>query len=191
MKVESLRLAGLKLLRPQVFADDRGFFLEGYHAERYVAHGIDCTFVQDNHSRSRHGTLRGLHYQATPALGATELSTAGQAKLVRVARGAIFDVAVDIRPESPTFGQWQGIELDDRDHVQLFVPVGFAHGFCVLSDTADVIYKVSSPYVAAAERSIAWNDPALGVTWPLEDPIVSARDRDAESFSAYRARVSP
>lgn len=190
MKVEPLRLAGLKLVRPQVFADERGFFLEGFHASRYAEHGIDCAFVQDNHSRSRRGTLRGLHYQATATLGAPALVTAGQAKLVRVARGTIFDVAVDIRPGSPTFGQWEGVELDDRDHAQLFVPVGFAHGFCVISETADVIYKVSSPYVAEAERSIAWNDPEIGVAWPVADPIVSARDREAEPLSSYRARIS-
>jgi dTDP-4-dehydrorhamnose 3,5-epimerase len=179
MHVEELSLSGLKLIRPRIFEDQRGFFLESYNFERYAAAGIDCVFVQDNHSRSVKGTLRGLHYQASP----------GQAKLLRVAAGRIFDVAVDIRPESPTFGKWDGVVLDGESHQQLFIPVGFAHGFCVLSDSADVLYKVSSVYVAATERGIRYDDPEIGVAWPVEAPIVSERDRNAESFADFRRRA--
>jgi dTDP-4-dehydrorhamnose 3,5-epimerase len=179
MEVKELRLAGLRLIRPRVFADDRGFFLESYNAARYAAVGIDVSFVQDNHSRSRRGTLRGLHYQSAP----------GQAKLVRVTFGRIFDVAVDIRPDSSTFGQWEGLELDAREHAQLFMPVGFAHGFSVLSDHAEVQYKVSSVYHAATECAIRSDDPELGIAWPAGDPLVSERDREAEWFAAYRRRV--
>lgn len=181
MDIEQLPLAGLKLVRPRVFRDARGFFLETYQASRYSAQGIDCTFVQDNHARSVKGTLRGLHYQSSP----------GQAKLVRAVAGKIFDVAVDIRPESKTFGQWCGVELDAETHAQLFVPIGFAHGYCVLSETAEVEYKVSSLYDAAAECSIQWNDPEIGVKWPEKSPILSERDVKAESFATFRQRVKP
>jgi dTDP-4-dehydrorhamnose 3,5-epimerase len=169
VNVERLPLEGLVAITPRVFADGRGFFLESYRSSAYAAAGIDVTFVQDNHSRSVKGTLRGLHFQRTP----------GQAKLVRVVTGRIWDVAVDIRPASPTFGKWFGMELDAEQHKQLFVPVGFAHGFCVLSDVADVLYKVSSPYDAATEDGFAWNDPDVGVAWPIADPILSKRDADA------------
>jgi dTDP-4-dehydrorhamnose 3,5-epimerase len=179
VKVLELELPGLKLIQPAVFGDERGFFLETYSAGRYAAAGIDVTFVQDNHSRSVHGTLRGLHYQSQP----------GQAKLVRVVVGRIFDVAVDIRPGSPTFGRWLGVELDADKHEQLFVPVGFAHGFCVLSDVAEVVYKVSSPYDGKTECSIDYADPDLAVAWPVPKPLLSARDQQAESFAAFRARV--
>ena len=161
------RLAGLVLLVPAVHADDRGFFVETYGRDTYRAAGVDADFVQDNHSRSGRGTLRGLHYQRRP----------GQAKLVRAARGRIWDVAVDIRPDSPTFGEWEAFELDDEAHHQLFVPIGFAHGFCVLSDVADVTYKVTAPYDAGEERGIAWDDPDIGVRWPVAEPVLSARDR--------------
>lgn len=180
MNVIELKLAGLKLLEPRVFRDARGFFLESYNQERYAAAGIDCTFVQDNHSRSVQGTLRGLHYQAQP----------GQAKLLRVSSGRIFDVAVDIRPDSPTFGQWEGVYLDAEEHRQIFVPIGFAHGFCVVSETAEVLYKVSSLYDAAHECTLAWDDPELNVAWPVAAPVLSARDQSAESFAAYAARVA-
>lgn len=161
------RLDGLILLAPTVHADDRGFFVETYARDTYRAAGVDVEFVQDNQSRSGRGALRGLHYQRRP----------GQAKLVRAARGRIWDVAVDIRPGSPSFGEWEAFELDDESHRQLFVPVGFAHGFCVLSDVADVTYKVSAPYDPGEERGIAWDDPDLGVSWPVDEPILSARDR--------------
>jgi dTDP-4-dehydrorhamnose 3,5-epimerase len=169
---------GLKLFRPSVFADSRGFFLETYQQRAYAAAGVDVTFVQDNHSRSTKGTLRGLHYQSHP----------GQAKLVRVGRGRIFDVAVDIRPDSPTFGRWHGVYLDDQEHAQLLVPVGFAHGFCVVSDIADVMYKVSAPYDPKTECGLKFDDPDVGVAWPISEPLLSPRDQQAESFATYRAR---
>jgi dTDP-4-dehydrorhamnose 3,5-epimerase len=177
MDVIDLRLRGLKLIRPQVFRDPRGFFFESYRADRYAEHGIDCVFVQDNHSRSVHGTLRGLHFQAAP----------GQAKLVRVASGKIFDVAVDIRPQSPTFGEWESVELTADDNMQLFIPAGFAHGFCVLSDTADVLYKMSTAYDAERECTLAYDDPDIGVRWPIADLIVSERDRHGQSLASFRA----
>lgn len=179
MRVEVEGLSGPRLIRPRAFADERGFFLETYNAPRYAALGVDCTFVQANHSRSVQGTLRGLHYQSTP----------GQAKLVSVIRGRIFDVAVDIRPGSKTFGSWTGVFLDDELHEQLFVPIGFAHGFCVMSEVADVVYQVSSVYDGAAECSIRFDDSEIGVAWPTDAPIVSERDQTAESFASYRARV--
>jgi dTDP-4-dehydrorhamnose 3,5-epimerase len=169
---------GLKLFRPSVFADSRGFFLETYQQRAYAAAGVEVTFVQDNHSRSTKGTLRGLHYQSHP----------GQAKLVRVGRGRIFDVAVDIRPDSPTFGRWHGVYLDDQEHAQLLVPVGFAHGFCVVSDIADVMYKVSAPYDPKTECGLKFDDPDVGVAWPISEPLLSPRDQQAESFATYRAR---
>lgn len=179
MQVIDLELNGLKLIRPQVFGDERGFFLESYSAPRYQAAGIDVTFVQDNHSLSVKGTLRGLHYQSSP----------GQAKLMRVSRGRIWDVAVDIRPDSKTFGRWQALELDDQKHEQLFIPVGFAHGFCVLSDVAEVQYKVSTPYDAKTECALSYADPELDVAWPVTSPVLSGRDLQAESFASYRARA--
>jgi len=181
MNVLDTPLSGLKVVTPKVFSDVRGYFVETYQRERYAASGIDVEFVQDNHSRSSRGTLRGLHYQSSP----------GQAKLVRAATGRIFDVAVDIRPGSPTFGQHFGIVLDDIQHQQLFVPIGFAHGFCVLSETADVCYRVSSPYDATVECSVRFDDPDLAVDWPVKEPLVSERDRNADSFANYRKRVLP
>jgi dTDP-4-dehydrorhamnose 3,5-epimerase len=179
MEVEKLKLDGLLLIKPRVFPDARGFFLESFQEERYRNAGIATTFVQDNHSRSNKGILRGLHYQSSP----------GQAKLMRVGRGRIFDVAVDIRPDSPTFGQWEGVILDDESHHQLLVPVGFAHGFCVLSEVADVHYKVSSPYNPDTECGLAWDDADIGVDWPLDDVQVSDRDKANESFAEYKKRV--
>ena len=178
MEIVELPLFGAKVIRPRVFRDTRGFFFESYSAGRYADHGIGEVWVQDNHSCSVQGTLRGLHYQSTP----------GQAKLVRVTRGRIFDAIVDIRPESPTFGKWHGEELDAEQHAQLYVPIGFAHGFCVLSDVAEVQYKVSSPYDGAHECAIRWNDPEIGVAWPVASPVLSERDQTSESFAAYKAR---
>jgi dTDP-4-dehydrorhamnose 3,5-epimerase len=179
MNVIDLELDGLRLIFPDALVDPRGFFLETYSEPRYRAAGIDVHFQQDNHSRSIKGTIRGLHYQSEP----------GQAKLVRVTSGCIWDVAVDIRPESPTVGRWQGVELCDRELQQLFVPVGFAHGFCVLSAFAEVQYKVSAPYDARTERSISYADPDLNIAWPVASPLLSLRDQHAESFASYRARV--
>lgn len=181
LSVEDLPLAGLKLLRPKVFSDARGYVLESYHAPRYDAVGIDCTFVQDNHACSVRGALRGLHFQSFP----------GQAKLVRVVVGRVFDVCVDIRPDSPTFGRWHGLWLDAAEHLQVFIPVGFAHGFCVLSDVAQVLYKTSSTYDPDAESGFAWNDPEIGIDWPITDPILSPRDAQAPTFAALRSRLSP
>jgi dTDP-4-dehydrorhamnose 3,5-epimerase len=162
-------LDGLVLIEPDVHGDERGFLLESFNVENWRALGVETDFVQDNHSRSRRGTLRGLHLQLRP----------GQAKLVRCARGHIWDVAVDVRRDSPTYGRWEGHELDDAAHRQLFVPVGFAHGFCVLSDEADVAYKLSSRFDPETEAGIAWDDPDLGIEWPLPDPLLSERDRSA------------
>ncbi len=177
MKVTRMGLEGPLVIEPKVLYDERGFFFESYHAERYRAAGIDVSFVQDNHSRSVRGTLRGLHWQT----GAHP-----QAKLVRVVAGAVFDVAVDIRPGSPTFGRWIGTELSAENFRQMFVPVGFAHGFCVLSDVAEVEYKCSDVYDPASERGLLWNDPAVGIAWPVETPILSARDRGHPTLAALR-----
>jgi dTDP-4-dehydrorhamnose 3,5-epimerase len=155
------------LVEPTVFDDSRGFFLESYHAERFAASGISCSFVQDNHSRSTRDTLRGLHFQRLP----------GQAKLVRCVRGRIWDVAVDIRPTSPSFGQWVAQELSEDNKRMLYVPVGFAHGFAVLSETADVLYKCSHYYVAETEAGLAWDDPEVAVPWPVQHPLLSGRDQ--------------
>ena len=161
------RLAGLVLIEPAVLPDARGFFLETYRRDDYRELGIDVEFVQDNHSRSQAGAIRALHFQLDP----------GQAKLVRAACGAVYDVVIDLRRDSPTFGRHEAFELSDSNHRQLFVPVGFAHGFCVTSDIADVTYKVSSYYDAASERGIAFDDPDIDVEWPVADPLVSERDR--------------
>jgi dTDP-4-dehydrorhamnose 3,5-epimerase len=158
---------GLVLIEPHVIRDDRGLFFETFRANDYAELGVDVEFVQDNHSRSVRGTVRALHFQLAP----------GQAKLVRAARGEIWDVAVDLRRESPTYGQYEAFELSDANARQIFVPVGFAHGFCVTSETADVTYKVSSYYDGATERGIAFDDPAIGIRWPIEEPLVSERDR--------------
>lgn len=170
-------LPGLVVVEPRVFRDDRGFFLEPYHAPRYKDGGITVDFVQDNHSFSTHGVLRGLHFQKSP----------GQAKLIRCARGKIWDVAVDIREGSATFGKWWGMELDSETHRQLFIPAGFAHGFCVMSPEAEVMYKCSSVYDPVTEAGILWNDPAIAVEWPVANPVVSQRDIDAPTLAKYLA----
>jgi dTDP-4-dehydrorhamnose 3,5-epimerase len=161
------RIDGLVLIEPRVIADDRGFFFETFRANDFAELGVDVAFVQDNHSRSVRGTVRALHFQLEP----------GQAKLVRAARGSVWDVAVDLRSGSPTYGQYEAVELSDENARQIFVPVGFAHGFCVTSETADVTYKVSSYYDGATERGIAWDDPAIGIDWPVDEALVSERDR--------------
>lgn len=166
------RLAGLILVQPRVVSDPRGFFLETFSQQRYVDAGIRDEFVQDNQSRSTQGTIRGLHFQHHP----------GQAKLVRVARGHIWDVVVDLRRSSPTFGQHEAFDLDDVQHRQLYIPIGFAHGFCAMSDVADVAYRVSSYFDADAERGIRWDDPDLAIGWPHSQPILSDRDRSLPSL---------
>ena len=179
MNVTPGGLEGLLVIEPKVFRDERGFFLEPYNAARYKAAGIQPDFVQDNHSFSTKGVLRGLHFQTRP----------GQAKLLRCGRGRIWDVAVDIRPDSPSFGKWWGTELDSETHRQLFIPIGFAHGFCVLSDEAEVLYKCSSVYDPATETGIAWDDPEIGVDWRETNPVVSLRDRGNQSFTQYRSKL--
>ena len=165
-------------MRPRVFKDARGFFFESYNRDAFVAAGIDIPFVQDNHSRSSQGTLRGLHFQTSP----------GQAKLVRCTLGAIWDVAVDIRPGSSTFGKHFGIELRPEDGTMLFVPVGFAHGFVVLSEFAEVQYKCSAVYNPKTEAGIMWNDPDLAVQWPLNgiEPLLSDRDKGNQTFAEWK-----
>lgn len=178
---EKTPLDGLLILRPRLFKDDRGWFLESYNRETFGKAGVTETFVQDNHSRSARNTLRGLHFQTRP----------GQAKLIRCTAGRIWDVAVDIRPGSVTFGRHFGIELSGEDTAQLFIPIGFAHGFLVLSDWAEVQYKCSNLYEAATESGIQWDDPELAVAWPLGEalPLVSERDRRNQSFAAYRKNL--
>ena len=167
------KLEGVALIEPQVFGDERGFFVETFSLDSWSGLGVDASFVQHNHSRSSKGTLRGLHFQTHP----------GQAKLLRCPRGSIFDVAVDLRKDSPTYGQWEGHVLDDVNHHQLYVPIGFAHGFCVLSDVADVTYLVSSLYDPETEAGIRWNDPEVRVQWPVEEPLLSQRDIEAPLLS--------
>jgi dTDP-4-dehydrorhamnose 3,5-epimerase len=167
------RLDGLVLLEPAVHGDERGFLVETFSERAWREAGIDVTFVQDNHSRSSGGILRGLHFQTSP----------GQAKLVRCLRGRIWDVAVDLRRDSGTFGQWEGYELNDEHHRQLFIPAGFAHGFCVLGDVADVHYRLSSYYDPATEAGFRWDDEDVGVEWPIADPQVSERDASAPRLS--------
>ncbi|UJA21584.1 dTDP-4-dehydrorhamnose 3,5-epimerase [Thermoleophilia bacterium SCSIO 60948] len=172
------QLDGVVLLEPTAHGDERGFLVESYRSDHWREAGIDVEFVQDNHSRSAPGILRGLHFQP------------GQAKLVRCARGEIFDVAVDLRSGSPTFGEWEGHTLSDGNHRQFFVPAGFAHGFCVTGDEpADVAYKLSCLYDPETEAGIAWDDPDVGVDWPLADPQVSARDAAAPKLAEVRDRL--
>ena len=181
MEFISTSIPDILLIRPRVFGDERGFFLESYQAQRFAEAGIDTDFVQDNHSGSKQGILRGLHYQIRQAQG----------KLVRVVRGEIFDVAVDIRRSSPTFGKWASARLSAENKLQIWVPPGFAHGFYVLSDWAEVVYKSSDYYAPEWERCILWNDPQIGIDWPIlngQSPLLSAKDaqgkllQDAELF---------
>ena len=172
MNVIATPLPGLMLLEPRVFGDERGFFFESYNSRRFAElTGIDAPFVQDNHSRSAKGVLRGLHYQIQQAQG----------KLVRVTEGAVFDVAVDLRKSSPTFGQWYGVELSAANKRQLWIPPGFAHGFVVTSDHAEFLYKTTDYWAPEFERAILWNDPAIGIVWPKMDaaPLLSGKDQAA------------
>ena len=166
MQVIETALEGVRIIEPRVFEDRRGFFFESYNERVYAEQGITDAWVQDNHSRSARGTLRGLHYQTAP----------GQAKLVRVVAGVVYDVAVDIRWGSPTFGQHVGVMLSAENKRQLYIPVGFAHGFCVVSESADFLYKVTSYYAPQDERGIRWDDPELAIPWPVDEPILSDRD---------------
>ena len=181
MNIQKTAIPDVLIIEPKVFTDERGFFMETFQARKFAEHGLPQNFVQDNHSGSKRGTLRGLHYQIRQAQG----------KLVRVVAGEVFDVAVDLRKSSPTFGQWAGTHLSVENKMQLWIPEGFAHGFIVLSDWAEVIYKVTDFYASEWERTLLWNDPEIGIEWPLLDgmsPILSTKDaqgkplRDAELF---------
>jgi dTDP-4-dehydrorhamnose 3,5-epimerase len=169
VKITETSLPGVLLVEPRVFRDERGAFTEAFQLRRYAAAGIPGPFVQDNFSRSKKGTLRGLHFQEPEAQG----------KLVQVLRGAVFDVAVDIRVNSPHFGKWFGVELSDTDWKQLWIPPGFAHGFCVLSDEADFVYKCTTPYAPEHDRGLRWDDPDLGIEWPVKAPLLSPKDAGA------------
>lgn len=181
MQVIATDLPEVMIIEPKVFGDARGFFFESFNARAFAeATGVDLPFVQDNHSRSAQGVLRGLHYQIQQAQG----------KLVRVVRGSVFDVAVDVRRSSPNFGRWVGVELSEDNHRQLWVPPGFAHGFLVLSASADFLYKTTDYYAPEHERCVLWNDPAIGIDWPLPgEPLLSGKDqagvllKDAEVFA--------
>jgi len=169
MKITPTELPEVLIIDPKVHGDSRGFFYESFQARRYAEAGIHGSFVQDNLSRSARGTLRGLHFQEPK----------GQGKLVQVLRGAVWDVAVDVRRGSPRFGRWVALELDETTPRQLWIPPGFAHGFCVLSESADFFYKCTELYAPDCERSIAWNDPGIGIPWPVAEPLLSAKDRAA------------
>ena len=166
MKIVETPLEGLLVIEPRIFGDDRGFFLETHHRQKYREYGIDRNFVQDNLSFSVKGTLRGLHFQIRKP----------QAKLVQALTGEIFDVAVDIRPVSPTYGKWYGIRLSEKNRFQMFIPEGFAHGFCVLSDSAYFHYKCSAYYDSQDEGGILWSDQTVAIDWPVDDPIISSKD---------------
>lgn len=179
MEFRPLDLDGVILVTPDVFHDERGFFLETYHRDKYAEGGIPEPFVQDNQSFSRRGVLRGLHAQLRHPQG----------KLVRAITGEIFDVAVDIRPGSPTFGRWVGETLSSDNALQLYVPPGFAHGFCVLSETAQVQYKCTDVYRPGDEIGVVWNDPQIGIAWPVADPILNEKDRKAPRLAEIVQRL--
>ncbi len=173
MEFTPTKLSGVVRVTPRVFTDERGFFMESWQREKFAAAGIEAEFVQENHSRSRYGVLRGLHYQ----------NPNPQGKLVRVVSGTVFDVVVDLRRGSPTFGQWEGFRLDAFKHEMLWVPAGFAHGFLTLSGEADFIYKVDAFWAPESERTLAWNDPKLGIDWPLPDADIILNDKDRAGLS--------
>ena len=175
MIIETTPLAGLLLVKPDVFGDERGFFQETWNLRRYTEAGLDRYFVQDNLSLSRKGILRGLHFQ----------NPGPQGKLVYVLQGEVFDVAVDVRTDSPTFGQWHGVTLSADNHHQLFVPEGFAHGFCVTSETALFAYKCTDFYNPKAEFSLLWNDPDIGIEWPITKPELSEKDKNGQPLSEF------
>ena len=180
MHVRSTALNGVMLIEPTVHRDGRGFFVESYNERRYREHGIAASFVQDNHSLSRRSTLRGLHAQVEHPQG----------KLVRVSHGEVFDVAVDIRPSSASFGRWVGAHLTADNFLQMYVPAGFAHGFCVLSEVAEVQYKCTDYHNPADEIVIAWDDPQIGIQWPLNNPTLSPKDARANSLQNLAERIS-
>lgn len=175
MNIIQTPLPGLLIIEPKVFGDDRGFFLESWNSATFKAAGIDLHFVQDNHSRSQKGVLRGMHFQ----------NPEPQGKLVRVVRGAVYDAVVDLRRSSPTFGQWYGVELSAANHRMFWVPEGFAHGFLTLEDDTDFLYKCTAPYLPQNEASLAWDDPTVGIEWPLNgiEPILSSKDKAGVPFA--------
>jgi len=167
MKFIETPISGLWIIEPKVFEDERGFFMEIYHQEKFRAHGISETFIQQNHSRSKRGVLRGLHYQSAPF---------SQGKLVRVVHGEAFDVCVDIRPGSKTFGKWFGLSMSAENRKLFYIPPGFAHGFCALTENVDFLYSCTNVYSPRHDSGIAWNDPDIGIKWPVESPMISAKD---------------
>jgi len=182
MRIKQTNLQGVLHIEPKVFGDARGFFLETYNKERYMGAGFpDVDFVQDNHSRSSKGVLRGLHFQLNHPQG----------KLVQVVTGSVFDVAVDMRVGSPTFGQWYGCILSEENHHQLWVPPKFAHGFCVLSETADFVYKCTNYYRPDDEAGLLWNDPKVGIEWPLTEPVLSEKDKVYACLSNINESLLP
>lgn len=181
MKVHETPLPGVLVIEPDVFGDQRGYFLETWAQARYAEHGLPATFVQDNLSKSRQGVLRGLHLQHPQ----------GQGKLVSVQLGAVYDVAVDVRVGSPSFGKWFAQELSEENHRQMYIPPGFAHGFCVLSEVALFAYKCTQPYAPQAELGVRYDDPDLGIEWPITDPQVSARDREHPRLREMAAAKLP
>jgi dTDP-4-dehydrorhamnose 3,5-epimerase len=182
VKIIETKLQDCVIIEPSVFGDERGFFLESFQEKRYSEQaGIHLRFVQDNHSRSSKGVLRGLHFQKNRPQG----------KLVRVVRGEVYDVAVDIRSDSATFGEWEGVILSEKNKTQFWIPPGFAHGFVVLSDTADFEYKCTEYYDPSDEGSIRWDDPDLNISWPVEDPVLSTKDRQAEKLKDIKFFSSP
>jgi dTDP-4-dehydrorhamnose 3,5-epimerase len=178
MKIESRNLNGIVVLVPEVFQDERGFFLEAFRKDQFLEMGLPGEYVQDNHSRSARGVLRGLHFQWDPPMG----------KLMRVTLGTAFLVAVDIRKGSPTLGQWSGIEVSAENKKQVWAPAGFARGFCVLTDYAELQYKCTGTYNGKGESGIRWNDPAIGICWPIKDPILSKKDESAQSLAEWLQR---
>ena len=178
MKITETKLSGVLIIEPKVFGDSRGFFKETFQAERYREAGIEYTFVQDNYSRSQKGVLRGLHFQITKPQG----------KLVSCPKGAVFDVAVDIDPKSITYGQYVGVELTEENHKQLWVPPGYAHGFCVLSETADFQYKCTDYYDPSDEGGLIWNDPDVAIDWPIADPSLSSKDALLPTLAELNAK---
>lgn len=181
MKVSETFLPGVFEVEPDVFSDPRGFFIETYQTSRYNHFGLKAEFHQSNHTFSGRGTLRGLHYQLKMPQG----------KLVYVARGEVFDVAVDIRRGSPNFGKWHAAILNDQSHKQLFIPPDFAHGFCVLSETADIIYLLTEEYDPSDQHAIRWNDPDIGITWPIDNPILSDKDRICSFLAETQPKLLP
>ncbi|MDA8016549.1 MAG: dTDP-4-dehydrorhamnose 3,5-epimerase [Thermoanaerobaculia bacterium] len=180
MEIEKTSLPGVLLVKPVIHGDDRGFFVETYHSEKYAELGLEATFVQDNHSKSKKGTLRGLHGQ----------DRRPQGKLVRCSAGEIFDVAVDTRIGAPTFGKWVGFHLSSENHHQLYIPPVYLHGFYVLSEVAEVQYKCTDVYDAEHQLTVAWDDPAIGIDWPLDGaPLLSAKDAGAAALSEVRDRL--